>query len=81
MEERCQARAELIGQARDLRDANDSRALVAAVCCQAENLGQADAAREWTQWAISVADDLDPLRRMELADGKLTFGQGLEDRV
>lgn len=81
LEEKRKARADLIGQARDLRDANDIRALVAAVCRQAEDLGQADAVREWTQWASSVADDLDPLQRMQLDDGRLTFSQGLEDQI
>ena len=81
LEERRQARAELIGQARDLRDANDIRSLISAVCREAEGLGQTRATQEWTEWAHAVADDLDPLQRMQFVEGKLTFGQGLEDQT
>jgi hypothetical protein len=57
-------RDQLLSYARDLRDANDIRALVASVEQRARDQHD-DGFADWAAWAHGVADRLDPLNQLD----------------
>lgn len=80
--EEQQAREALLKQARNHREANEIRALVSAtvdrLAAQEPADARAPAVADWSSWALSVADRLDPIQRLSLTGGTLSFG-GDED--
>jgi len=63
--------ASLLRMSRDLRRANEIRALVDEVVrAKGSCLDQATAVREWAAWARSIADRTDPLNRIAFESGE-----------